>query len=105
MIHAIHVDIGHPILKYAALAEVERTTRQTLLQNAHHRYEHLRADVRVELEVLLDRELGNLLESLMHKVLDLALLKISLLTVDVSRVTAYTTAIIHALIRTHSAVG
>lgn len=41
----------------------------------------------------------------MHKVLDLALLKISLLTVDVSRVTAYTTAIIHALIRTHSAVG
>ena len=42
------------MLELASLAEVECRARQALLQDRHDRDEHLRADLRVEFEVLLD---------------------------------------------------
>ena len=69
------------MLEHAALAEVERGAGKALLQNGHHADEHLRADLRVELEELVQREALHLGEGLLHKGLYLTLLRRALLLV------------------------
>ena len=69
------------MLELAALPEVKGRARQALLQNLHHRDEHLRGDLRVELDVLIQAELRYLLEGLRYEILDLTLLLGSLLLV------------------------
>ena len=44
------------MLKLAALPEVEGGTGESLLENLHHRNEHLRRDLRVEFNVLVQAE-------------------------------------------------
>lgn len=107
LILAAHSDItitAALLLEQATLTEVESTARQTLLNNAHHRHEHLRANMRVELKVLLDRKLGNLLEGLLHKALDLALFKLSLLSVDVCGMASSLSGV-HALAGAHITIA
>ena len=60
--------------------------------------------MRVELDVLIDRELWNFLEGLLNKVLYLTLLMFSLLTVDV-RCMACCLTIVHPLTCTHVAIA
>ena len=84
------------MLELASLAEVECRARQALLQDRHDRDEHLRADLRVELEVLLDVELGHLAEGLLHEVFDFALFQLALLSIDI-RSMASALSIVHAL--------
>ena len=78
-----HVAIfsGEAMLEHAALAEVEGSAGQALLQDGHDADKHLGADLRVELEELLEREALHLREGLLHKSLDLTLLRCPLLLV------------------------
>ena len=69
----------HIVFKQFALAEVEGSARQALLQDRHDGDEHLGADLRVEIEIVLKSELLDLLEGLLDEGLDLTLLKIPLL--------------------------
>ena len=73
--------VHEPVLELTALPEVEGGARQALLQDLHHRDEHLRGDLRVELDVLVQAELRDLLESLTDEILDFPLLLRSLLLV------------------------
>lgn len=69
------------MLKLASLAEIEGRAGESLLDDRHHRDEHLRGDRRVELDVLVDRESLHLLEGLLHEALDFPLLEIPFLLI------------------------
>ena len=94
----------HFKLKLTPVSEVEGTAGKALLQNAHYRDEHLGADVRVELKILVNQETRDFFEGLLHEVFYFALLKFSLLLVHVFGVTS-SLSIVHALACAHHTVG
>ena len=61
------------MLELPSLPEVEGGTREALLEDLHHRNEHLRRDLRVEFDVLVEAEFGDLLEGLLNEILDFTL--------------------------------